>query len=62
MKARRRRRAVLWWRRHPTTESEMKKVWLVMVALSVVLAGCAGLHPDHEDCVGPPSFCNIYSN
>jgi hypothetical protein len=45
-------------------ESEMKKVWLVVVAVaaSVLMAGCAGLHPDHEDCVGPPSFCNIYSN
>ncbi|CAM2153240.1 exported protein of unknown function [Pararobbsia alpina] len=42
----------------------MKKVWLVVVAVaaSVLMAGCAGLHPDHEDCVGPPSFCNIYSN
>ena len=40
----------------------MKALWIWMVTGCVLLGGCAGLHPEHEDCVGPPSFCNIYSN
>jgi hypothetical protein len=42
-------------------ELDMKALLLV-IASCIVLAGCAGLHPDHEDCVGPRSFCNVYSN
>jgi hypothetical protein len=32
-------------------------------AMTVALAGCAGLHPQPNgpgDCYGPASFCNIY--
>jgi uncharacterized protein YceK len=40
----------------------MKAFLLLMVASCVLLGGCAGVHPDHEDCVGPRGYCDVYSN
>ncbi|WP_276313466.1 hypothetical protein [Pararobbsia silviterrae] len=40
----------------------MKWMTAFVVACALLLGGCAGLHPDHQDCMGPPSFCNLYGN
>lgn len=38
------------------------RIGLVSASLAacITLAGCAGLQPQHEACVGPPSYCDVY--